>query len=129
MTTRDALAAVVVGHLLISVVHGAAHGGAHVPMSLAANLFVYIVIVAGPLIGLALVRRAQRLGGGIVAATMAASLLFGVMNHFVLGGSDHVSAIAARWRWLFATTAVLLAVTEAMGCALALRLVRERSLS
>jgi len=37
----------------VSMIHGAAHAGANVPMSPAANLFVFVVILAGPLIGLA----------------------------------------------------------------------------
>ena len=47
------LIAAVLVHLLISVVHGLAHARAQVPLSRAANLFVFIVILAGPLIGLA----------------------------------------------------------------------------
>src|SRR6476659_3022310 len=48
------LTAAVLSHLAISLVHGAAHAGAEVPLSPAANLFVYIVILAGPIVGLAL---------------------------------------------------------------------------
>jgi len=119
------LAVVVIGHLVISFAHGAAHDGAKVPMSLAANLFIYIVILAGPLAGLALTWRAPRLGAVVVALTMAGSLIFGIVNHFVLDSPDHVSHVDAQWRPLFASTAALLAATEAIGCGLALALVRE----
>ena len=47
------MAAAVLVHLVISMVLGAAHNGAHIPMSPAANLFVFVVILAGPLVGLA----------------------------------------------------------------------------
>ena len=47
------MAAAVLAHLLISMVHGAAHTGARILMSPAANLFVFVVILAGPLVGLA----------------------------------------------------------------------------
>jgi len=94
-------------------------------MSLAANLFIYIVILAGPLAGLALTWRAPRLGAVVVALTMAGSLIFGIVNHFVLDSPDHVSHVDAQWRPLFASTAALLAATEAIGCGLALALVRE----
>ena len=123
------LAAVVVGHLLIAVAHGAAHDGAQVPLSPAANLFVYIVILAGPIAGLALAWRAERPGHWVIAATMAGSLVFGFVNHFVLASPDHVSHVDPQWQPLFASTAVLLAATEAIGCGLAIHLVRGRSTS
>lgn len=115
------MAAAVLVHLVISMAHGAAHDGAHVLMSPAANLFVFIVILAGPLAGLALSWRSKRLGGAIVALTMGASLLFGFVNHFVLESADHVSHVEEQWRLLFGTTAALLTVTEALGVVLAVR--------
>ena len=121
------LTAAVLLHLAISFVHGAAHAGADVPLSPAANLFVYIVILAGPILGLALTRLAWRIGNWVIAITMAASLVFGVVNHFLLASPDHVSHVAQQWRTLFATTAVLLALTEAVGSVLAIRLARERT--
>jgi hypothetical protein len=109
------LAIVVVGHLVISVVHGAAHSGARIPMTLAANLFIYIVILAGPLIGLGMAIARPVAGGWVVAATMAGSLVFGIVNHFVIASPDHVSHVADEWRTLFTTTAVLLAVFGIAG--------------
>jgi hypothetical protein len=119
------LTAVVLSHLAISFVHGAAHAGADVPLSPAANLFVYIVILAGPIAGLTLIRVSWRIGNWVIAITMAASLVFGVVNHFLLASPDHVAHVAPEWRRLFATTAVLLALTEAVGSVLAIRLARE----
>jgi hypothetical protein len=60
---------------------------------------------------------------------MAGSHVFGLVNHFVLGSPDHVAHVAPQWRPLFATTAALLAVTEALGSGLAIRLVQKRRLS
>jgi len=119
------MAASVLVHLLVSMIHGAAHTGASVPMSQAANLFVFVVILAGPLIGLGLSFRTKLYGGVVVALTMAASLVFGVVNHFLIDSPDHISHIAAAWRSLFVTTAVLLTITELLGVAIALRLVRQ----
>ena len=124
--TRPWLTAAVLAHLVISIVHGAAHANAHVPLSTAANLFVFIVILAGPVVGLALTWRADRIGSWIVAITMAASFAFGVVNHFILASPDHVAHVAGQWRPLFATTAVLLALTEALGSGLAIRFAGER---
>jgi|SRR6185436_7606648 len=120
------LTAAILAHLAVSFVHGAAHAQAHVPLSRAANLFVYIVILAGPLIGLAVAWPAERIGGWLIAVTMAGSLVFGLVNHFVLSSPDHVAHVDPQWRVLFTTTAVLLAATELVGSGLALRLVRER---
>ena len=115
----------VLTHLVVSLVHGIAHAQAHVPLSPAANLFVFIVILAGPLAGLALTWPARRLGSWVVAATLAGSLVFGLVNHFVLASPDHVAHVAPEWRPLFTATAILLAVTEALGSGLAIRLARE----
>jgi hypothetical protein len=119
------LTAFVVLHLMTSIVHGAAHVGAHVQLSLAGSLFVFIVILAGPLVGLALMWRAERAGGWVIALAMAGSFIFGLLNHFVFASPDHVAHVASQWRPLFATTAALLALTEAQGCGLALRLVQK----
>lgn len=119
------LTAAVWGHFLVSLVHGRAHAGAQVPLSTAANLFVLLVIVAGPLIGWAVARRSYRAGCWMVALTLGGSLVFGVLNHFVLGSPDHVMHVHREWRMLFAITAVLLALTETVGLGVALRRVRE----
>jgi hypothetical protein len=126
---RRWLAALVLVHLVISIVHGAAHQGAHVPLTTAANLFVFAVILAGPLVGLGLMWPARQIGTWIVAVTMAGSLIFGVLNHFVLAGPDHVAHVDAAWRLQFSATAALLALTEALGSGLALAMIRERETS
>lgn len=116
-------------HLIVSAVHGAAHVRANVPLSPAANLFVFGVILMGPVAGVALTWPAERIGAWVVAASMAAALVFGAVNHFALGGPDHVGGVAAAWRGLFAITAALLAATEALGAAVAVRLAWERTTS
>jgi hypothetical protein len=114
---RQILALAVLGHLAVTFVHGAAHAGAQVPMTLPANLFIYLVILAGPLAGLWLARSRPRAGGWLVAATMAGALVFGIVNHFVISSPDHVNHVAADWRMLFGSTAVLLVITEGIGTA------------
>jgi hypothetical protein len=115
MTRGRLLAAVVLFHFAINVVHGRAHAGAVVPLSTFGALFVFGVILAAPLVGLVVWRWKPRLGGWVVAVSMAGSLLFGLINHFIIAGSDHVSHVAADWRLLFGVTAVLLVVCEAVG--------------
>jgi hypothetical protein len=115
MTSRQVLIAVVLTHLAITIVHGRAHAGAQVPLPLAGALFVYIVILAGPIAGLGLSPWWPRAGGWIVAACMAGALAFGLINHFIIGGPDHVAQVAAECRPLFSVTAALLVVSEAAG--------------
>jgi hypothetical protein len=114
---RQLLAIVVFGHLAVTFVHGAAHAGAQVPTTMAANIFIYLVIEGGPLAGLWLARSHPRAGGWLVAATMSGSLVFGLVNHFVISSPDHVNHVAAQWRMFFASTALLLVITEGIGTA------------
>jgi hypothetical protein len=117
ITRRDRLlVALVFGHLGVAFAHGRAHQGASVALSPAGNAFVLVVIIIGPLVGLAwswLVNR--RAGGWMIAATMTGALVFGIVNHFVLMSGDHVSQVDTAWRGLFESTAILLAFLEAIG--------------
>jgi len=122
------MAGIVLIHLAISVVHGTAHAKAKVPLSAAANVFVFAVIVTGPLIGLGLMWPAERIGAWLIAWTMAGALVFGFVNHFVFASPDHIAHVDAEWRPLFTTTAVLLALTEALGFGLAVQILRARRL-
>jgi hypothetical protein len=115
------MTAAVVVHLIISVLHGRAHDGGHVALTDTQSLFVYAIILAAPLAGLAISVVRRRVGGAIVAAAMAASLLFGLVNHFLVISPDHVSQVTAAWRWSFTATAVLLVVSEAAGVAAGMR--------
>jgi hypothetical protein len=116
------LVALVLIHLVISMVHGLAHDRARVPLSYAANVFVYVVILAGPLVGLAVAWWNRRAGSFVIALTMTGSFVFGVVNHFLLSSPDHVAHVDPQWRPLFTVTAVLLAVTEALAAGLAAKL-------
>jgi len=120
------LIGIVIAHLLISILHGSAHEKAHVPLSPAANIFVLTVILAGPLLGLALLWPSQRIGVSLIALTLVGSLIFGLVNHFIFASPDHVTHVDPQFRTLFTTTAVLLAITEAVGSGLAVRSLRAR---
>jgi hypothetical protein len=114
------LIVMVLVHLILSLVHGAAHVAADVRLSLSATLFVFLVILIGPVAGLGLRRSAfARAGTWVIAGSMGGALIFGIVNHFIVAGVDHVGNIAEPWRVLFTVTAALLAVTEAFGSGLA----------
>jgi hypothetical protein len=110
------LAALVLGHFLIAVIHGAAHDSAGVMLAPLPNAFVLVVIMAGPIAGLALAyTRSLRAGAWVVALTMAGALVFGVVNHFIVSSPDHVMEVAPPWQVMFGATAALLAATEALA--------------
>ena len=69
-TPRTILAAVVVLHLLVSVVHGLAHGAAGVSGNGPTMAFVVIVIFAGPLVGFAWMWKNAVAGARIIGVTM-----------------------------------------------------------
>ena len=114
------LTAIVLLHLGVSVLHGWAHAGAVVPVSTVANVFIITDIVVAPLVGIGILWFLSISGGAwLVGLSLTGALLFGVVNHFVLDSPDHVAHIVAQWKVLFGTTAVLLALTEALGAGLA----------
>ena len=115
------LTAAVLLHLAISIVHGQAHTGAAIPLPLAATLFVYLVILAGPLAGLALARWHPVAGAWVAAASLGGALVFGLINHFVIAGPDHVDHVAQAWRMQFRITALLLVASEAAGVVVGMR--------
>jgi hypothetical protein len=114
------LAAAVLIHFAITVAHGFAHARARVAISPASMVFGFAVILSGPILGLIIQRAGlPREGAGAIAAMMTAALAFGIVNHFLITGTDHVSHMAQPWRVLFGVTAALLVPTEACGAAAA----------
>ena len=119
---RTLATVIVVAHLAVSLVHGAAHSGAAVPLSALQDVFVWVVILAGPLAALWLIRTGRPLGPALLALTMGGSLVFGIVNHFVIESADHVAHITSdAWRLPFQVTAVALALLEAAGTAVGIR--------
>lgn len=112
--------AIILMHLALSIAHGVAHNHLAIMLTIAQKLFVALVIVAAPLVaGHFIWRRRSRLGGALLAASMAAALAFGVYYHFVAPGPDNVnqseSKAPANWHNLFEDTAIDLALIEALG--------------
>jgi len=121
----------IVAHLLINIVHGAAHRELHVTLPPAGMLFVMIVILLGPLLALALLWTSQkRLGLLVLTVSMAASSVFGLYHHFLVRGADHVSAQPpGPAGTVFVVTAYLLFLTEALGAVLGFYFLREKAAS
>jgi hypothetical protein len=119
----------VVAHLVVNIVHGAAHRELHVTLPPAGMLFVIVVILLCPLLALALLwTRQNRLGLLLMTFSMAASSVFGLYNHFLVRGRDHVSAQPSdTWGTVFVVTAYLLFLTEALGTFFGLYFLREKA--
>ena len=116
--TLIGLVIVVLLHAAVTVVHGSAHASAAVNLGPAGLAFVIAVIEIAPLAGLVWMLRNRRSGARLIALAMMASLVFGVVNHFIIPGADRVDYVHGPMHALFETTAVLLAITEAAGVTL-----------
>ena len=102
--------------------HGHAHRGLGINLTLAQMLFVGLVIVAAPILAAILLwTRRARAGAALLAASMAGSLLFGVYHHFLVVSPDHVAHLpAGDQQSLFIMTAYLLPVFELAAAAIGL---------
>ena len=118
----------VVAHLFINIVHGAAHQKLHVTLPPTGMVFVVVVILLGPLLALALLWTSQkRLGLLLLTVSMAASAVFGLYHHLLVRGADHVSAQPpGPAGTAFVVTAYLLFLTEALGTILGLYFLRKK---
>jgi hypothetical protein len=116
------LGVLVVAHLLINIAHGAAHRELHVTLPPAGISFVIIVILLCPLLAFGLLWSSQkRMGLLLLMVSMAVSSVFGLYNHFLAHGADHVSAQAPGPAGaVFVVTAYLLFFIEALGASLGL---------
>lgn len=109
---------IVIIHGIVVALHGLAHQQLPVPLSLVQSLFVSAVIVLAPMMALILVWTPfYRAGIWLLLFSMTGSLLFGIYNHFIVITPDHISQIPFKgWGLLFQITALLLLLTEGLGC-------------
>lgn len=126
MTRMFAIWTIVI-HALVSTLHGAAHQTLGVKLSLLQTLFVAVVITISPILaGILLWKGVTRIGAILLVCSMTGSLIFGVYNHFVAISPDHVLHLAIttskNWVWIFQSTAVLIAVIEAFGIWIGIKL-------
>ena len=113
-----ALIAAVVVHFLVAGFHGLAHQLVPVPLAPWQMAFVALVIVAAPPAGAWLVRQpaSRVLGAAVVTLSMAASLAFGIVHHFVLVSPDNVWCVPdGPWQASFVRSAWAVAATEVAG--------------
>ena len=106
-------------HLLIVLAHGKSHSQLHIHPTTWQGIFIALVIVIGPILAMSLLWMGLRIVGLVLlSATMTGSLLFGVVYHFLIPGSDNALELhAGHWESLFRMTAIWLAVTETVPVA------------
>ena len=112
----------VLGHLVIVVLHGAAHARLDIELNTWQKGYVALVIVAAPLVAAVfLATRHRRVGFMLLVASMAGSLIFGSYYHYVAVSPDHVSHLPpGDSQGLFRLTALLLVLTETFSVVVAL---------
>ncbi len=107
-------------HLVVEIVHGTAHFVLGIVPPLVDIAFITIVIGLLPLVALPFVLRGSRAAMAILTLAFAASWLYGMVNHFIIEGSDHVTGLShGAWQATFTITGVLLLILEAAGTLLA----------
>ena len=104
-------------HLAVNLAHGRAHGELGVGLNEWQTVYVITVILIGPLIAMLLLwTRYARTGLLVLVISMAGSLIFGVIYHYVVVSPDHVSHLPpGNAQGVFRMTALLLVVTELFG--------------
>jgi hypothetical protein len=108
--------AIVAGHLLVSLVHGAAHSSLHIDMETWQTVYILVVITLLPLVSGYLLWRLKPGGFLLLTCSMLGALIFGGYYHFIAVGADNVSSLGPHsWALPFQVTAVLLALIETAG--------------
>jgi len=107
----------VLAHLVVNILHGRAHEDLGVGLNTFQNIYVFGVILIAPLIAMLLLwTRYARTGLLLLVISMAGSLIFGVVYHYVVVSPDHVSHLPpGDAQGTFRITAVLLMLTELFG--------------
>lgn len=120
--------ALILIHLVISIVHGTAHQGAVVALTTFGNVYVLVVITLAPLVAAVLLfTRKQKLGALLLALSMFGSFVFGFWFHFLSSTNDNVTEVHGHWHFTFLWTAIAVAVIELAGTFVGVRIYLLRS--
>jgi hypothetical protein len=121
---RIVITALVLVHLVASVWHDGAHEALAIDLPPAKDAFIYVVIVAGPLVAAALSwTRRVNLALWVLAGSMLGALVFGVYHHHILVSPDNVAHLPSgppASHGHFIDSAAAIAVLEATAVTYAL---------
>ena len=93
---KTTILGLVVVHLAASIWHGDAHTTLGIDLTTLQSLFVYVVILATPIVSAALVwTRFALLSVGLFAFSMTGALVFGVFYHYVHVSPDNIAHLPA----------------------------------
>jgi len=114
---RRACLWVVAIHTAAAFVHNQAHRQIDVTLSNFQSTYALIVIVVAPGVAAAIIWRGHpHRGATVLVLSMFASLIFGIVNHFMIDSSDQLAHISNDgWGNIFTVTAYALALIEAVG--------------
>jgi len=118
MSGIRSISIVVAAHLVVALIHGAAHGSLAINPPRSADLaFIVLTVYLGPLVAVWRLRAARsRSGAMLLALSMAGAFVYGIVFHYGLPTLDHVSQVpVVPWGTVFRITAGLLAPLEAIG--------------
>lgn len=110
-------------HVLIVVLHSAAHEVLPVKATAAQLAFIIPVIILAPVIAGFMLTKFRKAGAVVLLGSMFGSFVFGLYYHFIADTIDHVAHVAhlepVFWSAMFRITAYLLLVSESLGTAVA----------
>ena len=113
-------------HLIAQLAHNYSHDVAGVDLSLTQLVFVVLVVTVLPWLAIVVAWKWHLTRGvALFALSMAASFLFGYVNHFVLDGPDLHANVVMDHRSLFFHTALMLALLEFGGFVLGLSILAQ----
>jgi hypothetical protein len=109
---------IVLAHVIAIPFHGLAHMKIPISISLFQGLFVSFMSVFVPIASIVLLwKQFYRVGVWLLLCSMVSSLAFDSYNHFIVFSPDRIDVVPHNeWGLLFQVTAVILAMTEAIGC-------------
>lgn len=104
-------------HLAINSIHGIMHIPTKVGLNTFQFLYVGIVIMILPLVGLYISKNNKSIGNLICMLSILGSGIFGTYFHFILISPDHVSQVplTSIWGYLFHMTAYLVSLVDSIS--------------
>lgn len=120
---------VVAVHAIVAIIHSQAHQQVGVALTNLQSTFAVVVIVVAPAVAAAIIWRGYpRMGSTMLVLSLLASLIFGVVNHFMIDSPDQLAHIATDgWGKIFTVSAYALAITELIGVLAGMALFRVSS--